>query len=438
MSLDCVAQAIEVEFDALSSSVAKLFAKASAETAAYVKDKCKQWQKAAEQKESRYLDEIWQDLVENERDKEDSLSDLLDRLDDAFASIRMPESKHSWPMRRTDVAALKKLGPFVPDVWRSVSGDRDDSLINPNGLPSLAVAHFISSRIQEESKKNGEGKEGQGKIFPRFIFAIKHERLPEGVERYAGTPYMFGVAFCMTDEPGEDKQHERIWWVWCWVVVSKSGRVIIPNEKRDITHRVLRRRKNHDGRRQETFTTRNWYSQSLARFHDDAGKEADERTKKWLCAEFKTLIVWWRSRSKSWSVSANKLGQRMTFCIGQRRAVTYFRNRDRTALASDGKRKRILHIVREHIRSTGSVVKQHVRGIADFVWNGYECHITAPTLTGYVVSAEYDVDPVEYDETDPEIEKALDLPELADRLVAMEEVDIRHTDWSKAVERLAK
>jgi hypothetical protein len=46
----------------------------------------------------------------------------------------------------------------------------------------------------------------------------------------------------------------------------------------------------------------------------------------------------------------------------------------------NGRRKRIFHIVRPHVRADGRAVKMHFRGMRDFAWNGYRIVVTVPGL----------------------------------------------------------
>lgn len=71
------------------------------------------------------------------------------------------------------------------------------------------------------------------------------------------------------------------------------------------------------------------------------------------------------------------------FAIDFKRSAYFFRDREATAFARDGKRKRIFHIVRPHPRhlkeqDKDTFVHMHFRGLRDFTWNGYPVHVTVP------------------------------------------------------------
>jgi hypothetical protein len=76
-------------------------------------------------------------------------------------------------------------------------------------------------------------------------------------------------------------------------------------------------------------------------------------------------------------VSAEKNGVAAVFSVNIHRTAYFFADRD-YQLTEDGKRKRIFHFVRPHIRSDGSTVKAHFRGERSFDWAGYRITITVP------------------------------------------------------------
>ena len=70
---------------------------------------------------------------------------------------------------------------------------------------------------------------------------------------------------------------------------------------------------------------------------------------------------------------------RAAFGIDLSRAPRFFADRDATAVATDGRRRRIFHAVTEHRRALvgnrTTTVRAHYRGIRDFTWNGYGIHV---------------------------------------------------------------
>lgn len=59
------------------------------------------------------------------------------------------------------------------------------------------------------------------------------------------------------------------------------------------------------------------------------------------------------------------------------RTPYFFKDRD-IVVNENGRKKKIFHIVRTHVRKTGAAVRSHFRGSRDFVWNGYRVVISMP------------------------------------------------------------
>jgi hypothetical protein len=82
-------------------------------------------------------------------------------------------------------------------------------------------------------------------------------------------------------------------------------------------------------------------------------------------------------------VRVTKAGCTAAFGIDLARGKYFFSDRDDSILAADGKKKRIFHAVRSHLRQlpTGEItVRDHYRGLRHFDWNGYAINIVLPHL----------------------------------------------------------
>ena len=91
-------------------------------------------------------------------------------------------------------------------------------------------------------------------------------------------------------------------------------------------------------------------------------------------------------------VVASKGNLNATFGVEIKRTSYFFKDRDVT-LTAKGRRARIFHIVRPHVRHTKrgeEAVKLHFRGLRKFTWAGYRIDITVPGLDHFNV-AEIDV-----------------------------------------------
>jgi hypothetical protein len=65
------------------------------------------------------------------------------------------------------------------------------------------------------------------------------------------------------------------------------------------------------------------------------------------------------------------------FSVNVLRTPYFFRDRD-LYVGPTGKKKKIFHIVRAHVRKSGSPVRTHFRGMREFLWKGYKIEITVP------------------------------------------------------------
>jgi hypothetical protein len=76
-------------------------------------------------------------------------------------------------------------------------------------------------------------------------------------------------------------------------------------------------------------------------------------------------------------VAVTKRALVATFGVEIKRTAYFFQDRD-IVLTVNGRKKRIFHIVRPHVRKNGDVVPMHFRGLHDFDWAGYHVSITVP------------------------------------------------------------
>lgn len=81
---------------------------------------------------------------------------------------------------------------------------------------------------------------------------------------------------------------------------------------------------------------------------------------------------------EGFQVRAERAGTSVVFNVALGKTARFFRNRDITELAADGRRKRIFHYVESHERANGSVVKAHYRGLRRFTWEENKVVITKP------------------------------------------------------------
>jgi hypothetical protein len=87
-------------------------------------------------------------------------------------------------------------------------------------------------------------------------------------------------------------------------------------------------------------------------------------------------------REERWNVIVRKNGERVTFGVNNKDTPYFFKNRDKT-VTQNGETKRIVHYVKEHertIKGKAKTIKEHIRGLHDFNWNGYQCKVVSPKL----------------------------------------------------------
>lgn len=312
-----------------------------------------------------------------------SFTAMLEGIADSFGSMRVPTINGSW-LERRNVAALKKLGIYVPPY--DYKPEQVDAPAMPAGHKLPSIAACLLCRTSQEPDKNH--------CYPRFKFAIKEPSLPSSVEQIRGAAYRYGMNYITyRGDKGEVLDEPRGIWVYCWVVVTPSGQIRMPMELVQEVRRITHRRRQGNGSRQDDYSARTWSVPRIAT-PDEASytQDIDEYRRHLLCA-FRSLLMWWAARESQWSVGVRKDGHRVTFSIDPKHTAAYFADRD-TAVNVDGKPRKIIHFVRAHTRSNGAEVKAHVRGLSHFNWKGYECSVTAPGLRG-IVATTCDIEPSE-------------------------------------------
>ncbi len=331
-----------------------------------------------------------------------TLEYLLNGLKDSFDTMRIPVIKGSW-LERREVNALKKLGTYVPNKFELSYPDLP-SVPPGTAKPTIASAYFLSKKHDND-----------GKIHPRFVFAIKQPRMPHSVEAVAGVPYKFGMCFEMSQDDKGKAISPKLFWAWCWIVITEGGVLKIPKELRQVQAEILHHKNRIRGCKSSTVFNRAWSLPVLAQA--EPGEDQSIREKTMTCI-FRQLLIWWGGRDQQWSVGVRKNGHRVTFSIDPRHTSAYFADRD-IVVNVEGKPKKIIHFVREHTRSNGSHVKSHVRGLREFDWNGYHCTVTAPKLNGFL-TAGFDITPVEVERTDIG-QDVIEIDALAEKLAGYED-----------------
>lgn len=311
----------------------------------------------------------------------ETFSGLLSGLEDSFHTMRVPQITGSW-LAKKDVNAIKKLGVYIPTPFL-LEFHKNPEIPPDTPFPAIASAFFVPRKADVNDK-----------IYPRFAYLIKGVKLPENVEVTRGTPFQFGVCYELQRTENGKPMSPKVFWAWCWMVVTPDRLIRIPHEKRRVSVNIQHRHaqsgyKNRSGARSSTAHLSHWVLPSMVVAEMGQDQAAYEQM---MTCSFRQLMVWWHKRQQQWSVGVRKDGNRATFSIAPEHTSAYFADRD-TVVNVEGKPKKIIHFVREHERINGSNVKAHVRGLREFDWKGYHCAVTAPQLNG-ALTTNYPSDPV--------------------------------------------
>jgi len=116
-------------------------------------------------------------------------------------------------------------------------------------------------------------------------------------------------------------------------------------------------------------------------------------------------------------ISVHKDDLTAVFGVNVKRLPYFFQDRDIT-LTEGGRKQRILHIVRPHMRGN-KAVKFHFRGLREFTWAGYQVEITIPGHDHFLLT-EFDCGVVdEYWIPKRKWKKYITEPQLGKRLVGL-------------------
>lgn len=329
------------------------------------------------------------DKPENQK-RRPNLRQILDDLDNTWDNLaRATKSIEDLPaLRNREISGLKRLGPLVLSEQMP-----DEVAAFDPAFEKLPTTMFVAT--------NDGGQTKDDNLAPDFIYAIKIKKAPWMVAKRSGRPYMMGMGW----------RTSKGSLMWGTVYAYVDGGKIYP------AHWLCDSSVSVPG---GSYSKKTWEVASWRR----------EQPSKVVEVVFSQLIAAYQKRFDKWNVSVNKGGRRATFLIDKKDTAYAFKDRTGTALAKDGKRKRIIHFVRSHEqnRADGSVVHvpEHIRGIRDFTWNAYKCFVTSPQHHTFL-SASLDLPADDCNIADDESmpEGTLDLHQLADRLVNNEDVNNR-------------
>lgn len=316
----------------------------------------------------------------------DTFASLLDSLEDIEAGLMLPQIRRGW-LSKNEVAQIQKLGIHVPTPW-NLERVSDPVHMPTNWRRSLLVTASICP-VKEYTETIMQ---------PRFMFSLKETSLPRGVQPIKGQPFKFGWCFEVRGEEKPDPTAPpKHFWVWGWVVVEPDGRIAIPLQHQDHFSYINARRAYGDGASRSRLICihqQRWVKPAIVRPDKSVNNTPEAEFENMTKCLFRQLHKWWDERDSRWNVICLKDGKRMTFGIEPHHTASYFEDRQLTVVGIGGRRKPIIHFVREHVRESGARVKAHLRGEDEFKWLGYDVKVLAPKISGNVYTI-MPLDPVE-------------------------------------------
>ncbi len=328
-----------------------------------------------------------------------SLADLLDQLDQEHRRYRLGTGPHDCP--RDLWNALRRMGAHVlPEETEYIlSPDYGDIYKIPGAwskekLPTMMYVGW----------RRGRKLTPDGRLPVTGVWAFQ---MPKDRDWF--TEPVRGVRYYVGEIVEENKREMT----FCGYVDLdfKSGTIYVPKIIRD--ERVDLPQGGCYYRRKFTVP---WVF----------GMDADELREKYTLQDssarvlvmlFSACYHAWLIRDEYYQVATSKRKSRVTFCIAPGEQKHFFRDRQKVVTAKDGKRKRIIHYVREFKRKNGQVVKEHLRGIRQFLWRGYKVTVSIPKH--HVLPYMLNVPPV-YEDREPEA-STLSGERLASKLTDLEE-----------------
>jgi hypothetical protein len=211
-----------------------------------------------------------------------------------------------------------------------------------------------------------------------------------GVEPLPGHPYKFGEVV---------KLDGKLMWIVMYAVIDKhTGEISVCREQRQ---EIVNIRNRPRSERDRTYYNRRWNGNPAMMYPHEAENQDMKKVLHHYKVIFKNVFDWWTQRKdESWNVSVKQGKRRLVFSLDRMDTKRYFADRDLSIQTSTGKRKKIIHFVSQHdrvVRDKKVVIKEHLRGLNKFTWNGYDCVVTAPKFS-QISTVIFDIAPEEASE----------------------------------------
>jgi hypothetical protein len=370
-----------------------------------------------------------------------SLGEVLINVDQVFKDYLATWDSYSW-IDKKNAKGLRKIGTHVSshEISNAIRGkmkankealDKIFSKENFANLPTIGVVSFGDSVGDQEDDYRRS---------PTLSFFIREHKLPHYVDKCNGVHYLFGLAYRGPKQLMKEDE-DKLFWCAGYVTIRPSKGLYLHKE----LHPKLRTIPTHprrNGKKDRTMKSRRGHSHSYVAKEWNQAQIATELVSgdpenknilndeehdivKGLLFDFQESVLVWMDRNNHWSVSIFKNKDKLTMAVPYKQTKRFFK--DRVKVKNDnGQTKRIIHHVQEHDRqvSEGKVVrvKEHIRGLADFQWRSYRCHVTAPKFNGLLSSQLTGIETVDEDEVKPnDMRNWINAVQLGNRLNTLED-----------------
>lgn len=283
-------------------------------------------------------------------------SGILDRLDEYFDCMKQ--------LKRIDpdsYALYSQVGFSIPmNAYKASPDFRIDFKERP------AFGGILVGTSSEENIK---------KVSPSFMYFQKLSHPSQVQWMSEGETYKVTAIY-----DSRKNERYRSFPLEYHVMVDTDGRVKLLKQMVSITSRIQPGRRHSGGKKPDPFDlslTRWDYPEVVKIFAQEHGESNEEWAKFLFLIAFETT----RMCQEQIVVRVKQSNLTAAFGIELPSAKTFFRDRDKTLLAVDGKRKRIFHSVVAHSRVSlvhKNEVKAHYRGIRHFDWQTYGINIVLP------------------------------------------------------------
>jgi hypothetical protein len=241
----------------------------------------------------------------------------------------------------------------------------------------------LSPRWRQEGQNLGAGAvayptsyDTKDSIAPKFIYFSRIDNRPPHLQPTNARDIYKVIMFY--SENKDDTRFDRGGYPLMFHIgITATGEIMLLKEKKDTEQ--LFKSKGRRGRSNPSDTVTH-HSMGIPRGVLEIARDNNFAVNEWV----KTCVTYamnhYENSSMDLIVRARKGSTTAAFSVDLLRTPYFFKDREFIP-ASDGKRKRIFHIVRVHARNTkkGKIfIKAHFRGMRRFNWNGYKLSVGMP------------------------------------------------------------